>query len=86
MARVNFSPNKIQAIVISCSFVAKTTMRDKFRMNEDVIPLQDLISTLGIDLDERLRLDKHINEICQDASLKVSVFRCIAKFLNPGDS
>ena len=81
--QVNFASDKTQAMIISRSPAAKAAMRDKLSINNEAIPLQDHISILGIDVDECLRFDKHINKICQQASLKVSALRRIAKYLDP---
>ncbi|XP_063601125.1 uncharacterized protein LOC134777219 [Penaeus indicus] len=52
-------------------------------MNNTALPLEDLISVLGIDIDSGLRFNRHVSRICKTASLKVTALRRISHLLNP---
>lgn len=78
---MNFAPNMTQVIVISLSRAAAAAMRDRNEMGVAVTPLQEHIFILGEDVDEKLRIDRHIKKICRIASPKVSAFRRLGHFL-----
>ena len=76
--QVNFAPEKTQAMVISRSPTAATSMAQLLKMGNKPLPLLDNISILGVNFDKELRFDDHIREICQIASQKVSTLRRMA--------
>ncbi|XP_063596231.1 uncharacterized protein LOC134773084 [Penaeus indicus] len=81
--QIRFAPNKTQAMVISRSPAASGVMKDTILMNNTALPLEDLISVLGIDIDSGLRFNRHVSRICKTASLKVTALRRISHLLNP---
>ncbi|XP_063603574.1 uncharacterized protein LOC134779374 [Penaeus indicus] len=81
--QVRFAPNKPQAMVISRSPAASGVMKDTILMNNTALPLEDLISVLGIDIDSGLRFNRHVSRIRKTASLKVTALRRISHLLNP---
>ncbi|XP_063591346.1 uncharacterized protein LOC134768450 [Penaeus indicus] len=81
--QIRFAPNKTQAMVISRSPAASGVMKDTILMNNTALPLEDLISVLGIDIDSGLRFNRHVSRICKTASLKVTALQRISHLLNP---
>ena len=80
--QVNFAANKTQAMVISRSSNASSTIGNQIKMDDTALILQNHISILGAEIDEQLRFDRHINKICQVASFKLSSLRRLSKFLD----
>ena len=80
--QVNFAPEKTQAMVISRSPAATTSMAQLLKMGNKTLHLLDNISILGVNFDKQLRFDDHIKEICQIASQKVSTLRRMASSLD----
>ncbi|KAK8392884.1 hypothetical protein O3P69_013126 [Scylla paramamosain] len=50
-----------------------------------VIPLQDSIDILGVEIDSRLRFDKHLEKVARNASLKVTQLRRVKHLFSPDD-
>ena len=80
--QVNFAPEKTQSAIISRSPAATAAMEGQLKMGDATIPLQNHVSILGVDFDEGLRFDRHINRVCRVASLKVTALRRMASFLD----
>ena len=77
-----FAPEKTQAMVISRSPEAARVMEGKIKFNENILPISDCISILGVDFDKRLNFGQHLNEITRKASLRVSTLRRMKHLLD----
>ncbi len=64
-------------MVISCDGEDTDQLHGRLRLGEDVIGLQDSIDILGVEIDSRLRFDKHLEKVARNASLKA--FHCCAE-------
>ena len=81
--QVRFAPDKTQAIVISLSQEDTRQLQGRLRLGHDIIPLQDSVDILGVELDSQLRFDRHIENVTRKASQKVTLLRRLNHLLIP---
>ena len=80
--QVNFAPEKTQAMVISRSPAAAQAVEGWVRFGAAILPLQEHIKILGVDVDSEMRFSRHLRNVAHQASLRVSALRRVAKFLD----
>ena len=80
--QVDFAPEKTQAMVISRSPAASQAVEGRLHFGDAVLPLQDHVKILGVDMDCALRFDRHLRNVAHQASLRVTALRRVAKFLD----
>ena len=56
----------------------------KLKFGRDTIPLLDSINILGVEVDSRLRFDRHLEKVAQIASQKVTLLHQMKHFLHAG--
>ena len=80
--QVTFAPEKTQAMVCSRSPAAKAAMAGKLFFGGGVLPLQEEVKILGVEVDQGLRFDSHVKAIAKKASQRISALRRVAGFLD----
>ena len=81
--QVNLAPEKTNAIIISRSPQAAMEVSGKLRFAGKILPLQDYIKILGVNVDHSLRFDHHIAAVTHQTSLRVSALRRMTSTLDP---
>ena len=80
--QVSFAAHKTQCMVVSRSPEAMASMTNKLVMDSMPLSIKDSISILGVEIDWKLKFDKHIKKICNTASFKISSLRRVAHLLD----
>ena len=72
------NPHKFQSIVLG----RKRDISFSISVQENLIVPTDNIKVLGVTLDDHLKFDAHITNICTTASRQINALKRLAKFLN----
>ena len=61
--------------------MGKTQCKPEFRCENTVIPIGEEFDLLGVNVDEKLKFDKHIAKVCRKVSQQVAVLKRMKKIL-----
>ncbi|KAG0719442.1 hypothetical protein GWK47_050436 [Chionoecetes opilio] len=73
--QVKFAAEKTQAMVISRSREDPRLLERKLKFGDDTLAIKNSINILGVDVDSRLRFDRHLETVARRASLRVTLLR-----------
>ena len=79
---MTFAPGKTQARVVSRLPTAGPAVEGRIRFGGVLLPLQEAVKILGVEVDQGLRFDGHFRHIAQKPSYRVSVLCRMASFLD----
>ena len=74
------NPSKFQGIVIARGNDVATPVT--FNIRDIDIPVNENVKILGIHIDNKLKFDKHISELCKRASRHLNAISRVSKFLD----
>lgn len=74
--KLDISPEKSSVLVFSKDPLAQSSV--KITYNNNIIPVVNHHKFLGVVIDNKLKFDKHVNYICQNAMKSINVLRCLA--------
>ena len=73
------NPDKFQAVAVG---ERTHDERPTFKIGEAEIGCAETVKLLGVDIDDRLKFDEQISNICKKPSQKINVLKRIGKLLN----
>ena len=74
------NPDKFQAMFLAPSRQERIT--DSIQVRDSIIQSESSVNILGIDIDEKLTFNSHINKICRKAGRQVNVLRRLSHMLD----
>ena len=74
------NPDKFKSIILTKN--KSDDIPTGFSIGTDIVPIEKSVKRLGIQLDNRLNFNLHINTVCKSASNQLNVLVRLNKFLN----
>lgn len=73
------NPSKFQAII----FTKKEPIKTDFNIKNNIIQNKEIAELLGIQIDEQLKLKKHIGDLCRKAGGQLNAIKRLDRYLKP---
>ena len=77
--RMQANPEKFQALAVGKRTFSKTPV---FTIDSVLVPCEESVKLLGIEIDYQLNFDAHIKSICRKASQQLNVLKRIGRYLS----
>ena len=74
------NPDKFQAILLAPSI--RETLIKPINIKDSTITTARSVNILGIEIDDKLKFNAHINSICRKAARQLNVFRRLSSLLD----
>ncbi|KAG0719251.1 hypothetical protein GWK47_007326 [Chionoecetes opilio] len=75
-------PRKTQAMVISRSREDPRLLEGKLKFGDDTRAIKNSINIPGVEVDSKLRFDRHLETVARRASLRVTLLRRVRHLLD----